>query len=190
MGASQGFNNSGFNVYTGAPQTLAFNVDSTGLVTQPKQSCFLATLAAESNITGNTTVGYVGAAAATTIVFQRGSSYFAGNGSGTPASYTAPVTGFYQFMFFPSVSFGITGGLQWELQLVVTGTSSATYFIVNLPSPNQLINFSGVGGDLVVGSSISIVMTATDVAKFGFASVGGSKVDGTTGGFVSGILLA
>ncbi len=193
--ASQGFNNEGFNVYTGNAESLALNINSSGYLTLPHQIFFLATINAETNTTGDGTVAAIGAGTATTIVSQRGTSFTAGDGAGTGATFTCPITGIYQLFLTADVFITpTTGGLDFELEIDPTGSVTLPYLISDLPTRNRATGFYGTGSvgseTLTVGGSITVPFVTGDTATFTFTSFSGSKVDSVKGGFICGILLA
>lgn len=193
--ASQGFNNEGFNVYTGAPEALAFNINTAGNITQAKQLSFLATINAETNTTGDGTVAAIGAGTATTIVFQRGTAFAAGNGAGTGATLTAPVTGIYQLFLTANIFITpTTGGTAFELEFATTGSVANQYTIGDLPTRNRATGFFGTGAAnneiITVGGTVILPLAAADTVTFTLTSFGGAKVDSVKGGFICGILLA
>lgn len=74
--------------------TNVMNADTTGVITYPLQSAFLAVLqSAVSNATGNSTFYSLGTTKALTAKYDQNNDFYVGDGAGAYAYYTAPKTG-------------------------------------------------------------------------------------------------
>ena len=186
--ASQGFNNTNFNVYTNAPESLAFNIDSNGLVTRPQQVVFSGTLNLESNVTGDGTPAAPGAVTPVTILTNVGSGFRPGNGAGMGCSFISPVSGIYLFSFFPIWNVTPTSGSITAIVNILT--PSYTYLFQNLPTSEQYTNFFGSNNFISLGTSCISRMNSGNTATFTVTISGGSKTASISTGYVSGILLA
>jgi hypothetical protein len=155
----------------------AMRIASAGYMTRPLQTSFLATSAvAQSNVVG-ASAGFVTVAYASEN-FDIGANY--NNGTYT---FTAPVTGKYQFNFYVQVA-----GLQ---------TSTHTSFQARLVTTGKTFLVDGYEDDaggafaLVQGISFGTVaaMTAGDTALVQVTVGAGSQDADIEGGFFSGFLI-
>jgi len=165
--------------YVTGSNTLNIDVTAT--------SKFLNLINAETNATGDGTNASVGAITATTSITNVGSNMTAGNGAGTPATYTAPNTGTYRFNFFFCYSATLTTGATTFSASIVT--TARTYTFGNMPTRNTVTSFAGPNNYIGVAVSTLADMTAGDTAVFKVQGNGGSKVDaiqGGTNGYISG----
>lgn len=165
-----------------------FVMTTAGERTMPLQPIFFATQgAAENNITGDGTVAQIGAAAAMTEVYDIGGNFSPGNGAGTPATFTASVTGKYIFNIYLQYFIAATGGNTTWMSLL---TSNRTYYNFNLPTTNKAAGFSGSNDRLATRVTIIADMDASDTAILQFASYGGAKVDDIVSSEFSGALYS
>lgn len=187
--ASQGFNNTGFNAYTGNPEALAMHINTSGLVTKPKQTVFSGVLNTEMAVTGDGTVAHPGAVVPVTVLTNIGSAFNPGNGTGTGCSFTAPVTGIYLFSFVPIWTITAASGSVTGVVQVVT--TSYTYTFQDLPTTDRFTGFFGTNNFISVTTSCIASMSASDTAQFTVTVSGAAAKNGEIGGgYVSGILLA
>ena len=93
-------------------------------------------------------------------VFDSGSNFYPGNGSSTPASFTAPQTGKYFLSF--RLNTETSSGAQWYYALIIE-TSNRIY------SPCQLLdtNIAGIGSYRSRDISVYADMDSGDIAYFG-----------------------
>lgn len=163
-------------------------MDSNGIRSLPLQPSFLASCGAEANASGDDTNHTIGSITATTEIFDQNSDFSPGNGSGTGASYTAPIGGPHYFSYILTWDIDGTGGDETTNSIV---TSNRTYDTVLLPTENRLSNFFGPNNDVGQSSCIIADMDAADTCEFKWKSgTAGSKVDDIVEGFIGGSLLA
>lgn len=167
----------------------SFIIDADGITTVPNQTAFIATINQELLATGSGTAHTVGSITALTEVLDRGGDFSVGNGAGTGASFTAPVSGNYELTFTISMDFMVTvGATEWIAQIV---TSNATYKTISLPTYNRTANFFGAGNDICFSSSVLADMDASDTATFVVTASGAAMdLDTVEFGNVSGFLMA
>lgn len=165
-----------------------FVMHTNGSLTYPLQPAFLATFNAENNVTGDSTAHSLGSVAAATIIVNRSGSFYQGDGAGTPASFTAPVTGRYLLVFSCYFTIDPTGGTFITTRI---NTSNRNYDGFSIPTRNQVANFYYSSGALRQTFSVIADMDQGDIVQWLFTSSGGAKADDmTSGGYCSGFLLA
>ncbi len=148
-------------------------------------SSFTADFNTETNITGDGTVALLGATAAATVLTNVGGDFFAGSGVGAGASYTVPVTGLYYFFMYTNFTVGasMTAGVDFSMGLA--GASGFNFSIG--PTSNSVIGYANNSGDINVGGSCIIQLTAGGVINFTVQSNGTAKNvtvgSGTVGGY-------
>jgi hypothetical protein len=169
----------------GTNDTFVMTAD--GERTLPLQPSFLASINAEDNVTGNATVHYVGSTTAMTEIIDRGSDFDPGDGAGTNATFTAPITGLYFLTYTIGIDIDPTGGEEY-LNFIIT--SNRNYSTASYPTENRLSGFSGLNGDLKCTSSSIADMDEGDTAKYYFFCQFGAKTDDVVDGYVSGGLVA
>ena len=158
-----------------------------GIMTLPLQSAFLNSINAEANVTGNSTAHYIGSVTATTSIVDRNGDMTEGDGAGTGATFTAPVTGLYQFNFTLVYDIGATGSP--TCQIYVESTSDL-YKGHSLPTDNQVTNFSNASGYICMNETMFMSLTAADTVRFRFqGETGSAAVDDVISGYISGCLI-
>jgi len=149
-------------------------IDSTGRNTNTVQPCFQATQAADqTNVTGDGTAYTV---TFTNEIFDQNNNF-----DGT-STFTAPVTGKYLFSTTLLVAGLLIANDLGFIEIVVTGTSAATY---RLAEGNFFT--SSIGGTYGVTGSIIANMTATDTAKVVLTVFDGTKVVDIFGTTAAGV---
>lgn len=165
----------------------AFRISATGEQTLPLQPAFLASINAESNVTGNGTPHDIGSVTATTEIVDRTGDFNPGNGAGTAATFTAPITGYYMICCWLEYAAGASGGQQWSVTIRTSNRSTIT---VLLPLANQLTNFGGINNRLAPSSNIISDMDAADTSFIRTNGLlGSSATDDVFRGVFSGFLL-
>lgn len=142
----------------------------------------------ENNVTGDGTVFILGAVTAMNTSFSVGGGFFPGNGAGTPASFTAPITGIYQINFTLAAIVSTSGGTQMGWGYFVNGAGGIGVY--NGPTRNMVTGLFGPAGRLEYSGGQAYSLTAGDVVTWFFVSAGGSKLDAADAGSVSGFLVA
>ena len=181
--------------------TAGFVLTSTGSSSLPTfqavsgsssiSSMFYANMNAENNAFGNT--GYVfalGSITAGTVVTNTGSNGYVGNGAGTPANYTAPVTGYYQIIGIIGTTItATTGSTAVKMSFYVNGALVSTWW--DGPTYNQCTGYSGFSPANSGGSgTIIIKLNSGDVVTWrvqGQAASG--NIDAIYAGAIGAILL-
>lgn len=161
-----------------------------GQKTLPLQPSFLNTVNVENNVTGDDTNAQAGAGAATTSIVDRNNDMTEGNGAGTGATFTAPVSGVY--LFTSSMALEIintTGGETYTLRTSAVG-GPIDIAGSNYASRNRVSNFYGANGEIQATTEYVLNMDAADTVRFVVQSQNGSKVDDIKSGQISGCLLA
>lgn len=185
---SQGFNNTGYDIYTGSPEALAYSINSSGDITLPKQVSFFATIQIETNVTGDGTVFQPGSTVPVVITRNIGSAFSAGNGAGTGCLFTAPTNGIYLISFNIWYKAHNAGGGTTAVAQIIT--TSYTYTVYNLPTEQKIPNFFGTNEFITYSGVVLASMSATDTAIFALTSAGGVKNVSCEGGYISGLLKA
>lgn len=161
-------------------------ITADGVMTLPAQVAFLNSINAEVNVTGDGTIHDIGSVTATTSIVDRNGDMTEGDGAGTGATFTAPVTGLYQFNFTLVYDIDATGGD--DMAIGITSTDDA-YNGHQLPTKNSVANFADANGDICVNQTTFMSLTAADTVVFQFAARINSKTDDVVSGFLSGILI-
>lgn len=162
-----------------------FIMTAAGECTMPLQPGFLATINAEANATGDGTFHSVGSIAATTEIFDQNSDFTVGDGAGTGATFTAPVTGQYFLSMTLVIDIDATGGDEFFMQL---NTSNRTYNAGQMPTENRVANFFGDSNYLGFTISALADMDASDTCTFRWVCNDGAKTDDLVEGTLSGYL--
>ena len=148
-------------------------IDSAGHITKPLQCAFLVVPASEQTNLNNSTEN-----------IDFGTEKFDQNGDFATNTFTAPVTGKYQFNFMGRID-NIDTAANWQRMVLVT--SNTTY-------ESQIIDLGGLSGDPSYWNfSIQVLadMDASDTAYIRWQQdAGASQADGTTQMFFSGYLVA
>lgn len=181
--------------------TAGFVLTSTGSSSLPTwqiasssatvSSMFYANANTENNAFGNTGhVFAIGSITALTIVTNTGSNGYAGNGSGTPANYTAPITGYYQLTGILGTTItNTTGSTAVRMTFYVNGSPSSIWW--NGPTYNQCTGYSGFAPANSGGAGTVILkLNSGDIVTWrveGQAASG--NIDAIYAGAVSAILL-
>lgn len=125
----------------------------------PGQPAFLANGGATGAVIGNTTTSYsLGASAVVTEIFDQDNNFTVGNGTGTAATFTAPVAGKYRFNLMIKTT-GIVASTQGSIQVV---TSNRTYIGMAV----NMKNVSSSGSGVLINMSVLADMDAADTATF------------------------
>jgi len=164
-----------------------FVMTANGERTMPLQPAFLAVAGTENNATGDSTFHDIGSITATTEIYDQGSNFTPGDGAGTGALFTAPISGRYLLSF--SVTTRIDSSTGGDDQYTRITTSNRTYFAYTLPTRNQASGFYGIDGDISWVATVLADMDASDTCIFYVVSRGGSKVDDIIRGYLSGVLM-
>jgi len=138
-------------------------VESTGEVTMPLQSAFMAYLGTQdSNVTGDNTIFYLGSGNALTKLFDQNNDFV------TTGTFTAPKTAKYTLGMNVQVSGLISSHTNYVCAIVTTG---------NTFTGNNLNPYAASTGG-VYGSSmcVTVDMTAADTATFYVRVLSGTKV--------------
>lgn len=152
----------------------------------PRQPAFLASLNLEENFPINSYY-YFGKKAATTEIYDQSSNFSPGNGSGTEAIFTAPVTGLYFLTnMVEFYSDGVMGATSYGSFIY---TSNRTFFGVSMPTKNRVANFNGYNDTLIYSFGAIMDMDAGDIARFGVYALGPASTDDIVSGYISGCLL-
>ena len=113
-----------------------------------------------TNVTGDNTIVQLGALAALTVQFDVGGNVYPGNGAGSPATFTAPATGYYYFQIAASI-FNSADATAFTMSVVTPNRTYRTFFNLDL--------YSGVpntGNPSASLFSTMADMTVGDVATF------------------------
>ncbi len=101
-----------------------FNVSSGGILTSSTQPAFFAYVGTQdTNATGDGTVFDVGSGNALTILLNQGTNFV------DTGTFTAPVTGWYQFSGVIAYNDMTTSVTETTIRFVVSGTSAGNYLI-------------------------------------------------------------
>ena len=174
-GTSRAFMGTFSNGLSLAPSSAstAINIDTNGHVTKPLQCAFLVVPASEQTNLNNSTEN-----------IDFGTEKFDQNGDFAGNTFTAPVTGKYQFNFMGRID-NIDTAANWQRMVLVT--SNTTY-------ESQIIDLGGLSSDPSYWNfSIQVLadMDANDTAYIRWQQNGGAtQADGTTQMFFSGYLVA
>lgn len=164
-----------------------FKMTAAGQRTMPLNSAWEANGGNEANATGDGTVHSYGTITVFNELLDQNGDFFPGDGAGSPAVFTAPVTGKYAFRIDPRYRVTATqGGDDNTTHLV---TSNRTYLIHTLPTRKVVVGFAAVNNDIICTTFFHLVdMDAGDTATFTIQSSGGSK-NATVGGRFGGYLV-
>lgn len=179
------------NTFRMANSTLTtnswLNMSENGAMALPFQPCYLARLNSESNVTGDGTVHTIGATTATTQRFDQNGDYSPGNGSGTGASFTAPVTGRYACGAEIEFSTGSSSSAaEFKYEFV---SSNRTYTPFNFPSKGRITDFYGPNSRLDNTSLLMMDMDSGDTLDYQVTGSGGTKTNSIVSRFLYGTLL-
>jgi len=164
-----------------------FIMTAAGERTMSLQPAFSSQINAEANVSGDDTDHAIGSVTSDTQIFDQGGDFVVGNGSGTGATFTAPITAIYLFTY--TLRYNIdsgSGGQETEMSII---TSNRTYSTNRIPTRIRVTNFYGASGYLGFSMSAIADMDASDTTTFVFDSRSGSKVDDIVDGFIGGALL-
>jgi hypothetical protein len=166
---------------TVGPNTITIHPPASNVI-------FSVDLNAESNITGDGTTAQVGATAAASLNYDVGGNVNLGGG-GTPVTFTAPATGYYQFnLELGVVITNVTGGTEFSGNFISTSGFNSNWG--SLPTRNRVANFFASNAAIGIAASALIKMSAADTLIITYVSVGGAKVDGLFGGRLTGYRVA
>lgn len=146
------------------------NIDANGIVLTPLQSLAFNKLNEEADVTGDGTDHSIGSVTASTAIVDQNSDMTEGNGSGTPAIFTAPVDGLYEL--FISMNWN---GNPVSTIIVFIVTSNRTYRVFNSPMRGKVTNFYGGQARLSCTNTVIADMDASDTAVFHYQGSGGVK---------------
>jgi len=152
---------------------------------------FLATQAtAAAGVIGGGGTYVMGTSQAMVTIYDDTSSFYVGNGSGTPARFTAPTTGKYFLNFVASASYSGSITTSWIMNII---TPARTYTYQCFPANTSTVKSSGFStiADMSAGDtatfSISISASATGSIA-GDGVVPGGLTNPRT--FITGFLIA
>ena len=150
-----------FSVYNGTSNR--FSISPEGYVTTPSQPSFIAKANSTFNYTGGT--GYVTIANLGDVILNRSNSY-----NGSTGTFTAPVTGHYQFNFQLLLSNVATGDDSIHIGFYQNGSLQ---IFANLRSPGSAANgVVGYGQYLPVIGVGDMYMSANDTLQIKLSSSG------------------
>lgn len=154
LGAAQITSTDGSIAVTQTPGFINFAV--TGVSTD--KPAFLAVLSANTPLYPNSTsiIRYLGTDTLMTAITNIGSAFFIGDALGTPASFTAPITGVYQLNFTAGIAY--SGSVGTTMQLYIT-TTARQYSYHALPA--EVLTVKSITFSTLAD------MTAGDTATFG-----------------------
>ena len=155
-------------------------------------SMFRATINTELNAWGNfSNVHAVGSITPVTIITNTGSNGYAGNGAGTPASYTVPTTGYYLLYGTIGVkittSSAVTSAVNFKLAFYVGSGSLAAW--ANGPTSIQCAGYYGIGNVIQICGGDIYKLTASSVITWTVQGTNGTNVDTVVGGDLGIIFL-
>lgn len=177
----------GTNDFTLASATgTSVSATDGGIVTTPRNPSFFAYIIPELNVTGDSTIHFIGSVTSMAEAYDIGGHFFPGDGAGNPATYTIPVDGTYLFTWDLSAHINATGGLEMQWYLYDGGNGFGT---VVLPTRNRVAGFYGVNNYIAMTSSVVKFFTAGTILTLAFVSGPGAKVDEAESGFWSGCLI-
>lgn len=156
-------------------------INSSGIQTNTTQPAFLATGGAVNNVLGTTTSYLLGSAAAMTEIFDQNSDFNPGDGAGTPATFTAPVTGKY-YLSIQCRTGGYVASTQCSFRII---TSNRNYLGAAF-NPQ----YRSTGSGVILAFSVLADMDAGDTATFEQTASGEASdiidiVEGTISGFLA-----
>jgi len=161
-----------------------FVISPDGKITMPAQCAFLNVINAASNVTGDGSDHSIGQTTATTSVFDRNGDMTEGDGAGTAAEFTAPVTGNYKFCY--SLIYNVPASSGTTLVLILLSNGD---LINTLPTLESVSGFAGAGNDMCMSSTVFLNLTASDTIRFRFQGYNGAKTTDIVSGFISGYLV-
>lgn len=159
-------------------------INANGIMTLPLNPAFINEENSEGSVTGDGTIHDYGSVTATTSVVDRGSNMTEGDGAGTPATFTAPVTGVYY--------------LQWSMfcngspvpsWIGYITTSNRTYRFLNSPGRQSGFDFFGANGRVAFTGAVLADMDASDTAVWYYVGSAGTKNSTIIGVTLSGYLI-
>lgn len=143
----------------------AWILSTTGQRTMPNQPAFSAVGAGFAYYQAGGY--YLGSLAALTVTLNRSTSFYAGDGAGTPAAFTAAIDGSY-FFEFTNLSFMASKFLKpfdWDNFIIMT--VARTYIVALEPTSHYKgIAHSGSIEQYGATGSIVVELTAGDTVKF------------------------
>ena len=174
IGTNISGNTGNLEIYDVTDSALVMSVDGTGAVTMPKQPCFLAKLSSDQN---NIAVG-------TNVTVQFGTEITDQNADYNNSNYTftAPVTGTYQFNFNVYLNNVDSASNYYYLQFQ---TSNRNYYSLTDP------DFGQDAAYMTVGFSTMADMDVNDTAiVILYQASGTAQTDINANAYWSGCLLA
>lgn len=157
----------GFLLTGGSPGVNVIVGSVSGELNYPSQPCFLTYLsAAQSNITGDGTLYTI---PCDTVVFDQGSNY-----DNTTYTFTAPVTGRYEFkggVYFTGIGTGYVN------VYIYTSNRNFNTYLMN--------NGAAISGQICLNTNVIVDMDASDTATFRIIGAGTTKSMGVNGGSVA-----
>jgi hypothetical protein len=118
---------------------------------------------------------YAGTLQAMTALYNVGNAFYVGDGAASPATFTAPTSGYYSFTF--KICYGNSsaaqdkplGGYSWNLFLYKVGGSSQSVFQHYCPpGPYNSAGLNAVSYINSVETTEELYLAAGDVIEFGF----------------------
>lgn len=159
-------------------------VSADGIITYPLNPAFVNEVVAEGSVTGDGTVHDYGSVTAQTSVVDRGSNMTEGDGAGTPATFTAPVTGLYYLQWSQYCS-----GNPVPTWIGYITTSNRTYRFVNSCGRSSGFNFKGFSARVAWSGAIIADMDASDTAVWYYVGGSGTKNSTLSGTTLTGYLI-
>jgi hypothetical protein len=129
----------------------------------------------------------MGSGVAMTTVLNGGGGFYPGDGAGTPASFTAPISGKYFFSFTPSMGQGFSAGVPNIIQdcyaVIITPTTNyvgysgrptastvVASFLIASPTSNTTVQLTQ--GDVVTFQTLGPTLTNTAMGNYCYTVVG------------------
>jgi hypothetical protein len=181
----------GADVDTGTAEPVF--IDSTGKLgssgggTPTGSDAFLAYQNGNYTLSSGSNNYNLGTSLALSIIYDHGSNVFVGSGSGSPATFTAPITG--EYILLLTVTFSGSQNVTWQNSIVTTGRTYADKFLTtNVGSTNPTFG--------CLQTTVIADMTSGDTAVFNVnltTSASGNTLTGGTSSaptvFISGYLI-